>query len=432
MSIPTNETVVHHLSDLPSRCPDPELRADKRMDPYWAPLWNVGSTAVWLSRTNAERMVAAGVATPNALELSRTVEEATLQLAHGTHRNARLAALAALAMWRTATDQQVASIIGSPNIALRTSVDRDVLWGSGLVQRGQFMSGMPRARLPRLLRVSNTNNIDLLASMLSYRDLIGVTSGQPWRWGSQHDRHNLLATELALRVAEFTNVAGVFGEQLGFAALLHPEGGAKLSGRAADTVMVRGDGMRIAVEMTASATDNMVSKIARWVDVLTSDKSRGLAVMFVEMPHPDRDEVNRELERQIVKATDTTSSALANVQGRMMVARWQEWFPGYHQASDSFLSLSAHRPTGRRSGKDRLDSVWEPVSLLDPFDLVFEHPRDDSLAILENQNLLYGIPYWLRTGAGPVSELDRAVLADAGLVAEPKASTYRLRRAAKR
>jgi hypothetical protein len=39
---------------------------------------------------------------------------------------------------------------------------------------------------------------------------------------------------------------------------------------------------------------------------------------------------------------------------------------------------------------------------------------------LENQNLLYGIPYWLRTCAGPVAELDRAVLAMAGLDAEPK------------
>jgi len=257
--------------------------------------------------------------------------------------------------------------------------------------------------------------------MLSYRDLIGVTSGQPWRWGSQHDRHNLLATELALRTAEYTNVAGVFGEQLGFAALLHPEGGANRSGRAADAVMVRGDGMRIVVEMTSSATDNMTSKIARWVDVLASDKSRGLAVVFVEMPHPDREEhVNRKLERIIVEATGTTSAALADVPARMMVARWREWFPDYHQATRSFLSLSAHRPTGRRSGKERLSSVWESVSLLDPFDLVFEHPRDDSLAILENQNLLYGIPYWLRTGDGPVTELDRSILATAGLTAEPK------------
>lgn len=421
MSIEGHETTAHDLSTLPSRCPDPELRADQRIDPYWAPLWNVGSTAVWLSRSNAERMAAAGLATPRALELSRTVEEATLQLAHGTRSKFRLATLAALAMWRTATDQQVASIIGSPNITFPRSVDRDVLWASGLVQRGQFISGMPRTRLPGLLRVSNTHKLDLLESMLSYRDLIGVTSGQPWRWGSQHDRHNLLATELALRAAEYTNVAGVFGEQLGPAVLLHPECGANRSSRTADAVMVRGDGMRIAVEMTSSATDNMTSKIARWVDVLTSDKSRGLAVVFVEMPHPDREEhVNRKLERIIVESTGTMSAALADVPARMMVARWREWFPGYHQATRSFLSLSAHRPTGRRAGKGRLSSVWESVSLLDPFDLVFEHPRDDSLEILENQNLLYGIPYWLRTGAGPVAELDRAVLATAGLTAEPK------------
>ena len=323
-------------------------------------------------------------------------------------------------MWRTATVEQVASFVGSDKIALPRSVDRDVLWASGLVQRGQFISGMPRTSLPRLLRVSNTNDIDLLLSMLSYRDRIGVTAGQPWRWGSQHDRHNLLAAELGLRVAEYTQAAAVFGEQLGFASLLNPAGNLRASGRAADMVIIRGDGLRIAVEMTANATDNVGSKIQRWVDVLTADRTGGLAVMFVEMPHPDRAEhVNRKLERQIVEATATMGAAAANVPARMMVARWQDWFPGYHQASSAFLSLSALRPTGRRAGKDRNASVWEPVSVLDPFDLLFERPYPDAVSVLDNQQLLYGVPYWMRTGAGPIDRLDHAVLREAGFSDEP-------------
>lgn len=414
------------LSQLPSRCPDEPLRSHHRVDPYWAALWDVGSTAVWVSRSNAERMSSHGLGSARAREVARTVSEATSELAYGPRREARLRVLAAVGMWRTMTVQQVASVVGSASVTHRKSADRDVLWGSGLVQRGRFISGLPRARVPGLLRVCNTTSLQLLASMLSYRDLVGVTSGQPWQWGTQHDRHNLLATELMLRVAEHTPMAGVFGEQLGRVDLLLPgrvSAGSAASGRAADAVMVRGDGMRVAVEMTATTSSNFPAKIRRWVEALTGDRAGTLAVVFVEIPHPDKPDgadSTHKLEREIVAACSGMSAVLARVPQRIMVARWREWFPAYGRASEAFLSLSAYRPTGSGGAGARR---WEQVAITDPTDLVFEHPGEDAKAVLSAMQLLFGVPYWLRGGPASAeagAALQRAVLAEAGLDREPK------------
>ena len=49
------------LLDVPSACPDEANRVGKRIDPYWADLWPVGSKASWVDVGSAKAQVAAGI-----------------------------------------------------------------------------------------------------------------------------------------------------------------------------------------------------------------------------------------------------------------------------------------------------------------------------------------------------------------------------------
>lgn len=388
-----------------------------RVDPYWGGMWAVGSNAVWLSRRNAERMSAAGLGSPRAAEVRLSVEQATAALVDGYRGGVRLAALAAVGMWRTLNVGQLASIVGDSRLARPRCADRDVLWASGLTQRGRYLTGFGRDHVPELVRVSNTTDFDGLAARLSYRQWVGVTGGQPWRFGGQFDRHNLIAAEVALRVAELTDAALVMGEQMASISLL-AAGLTRVpprTTRSADAVVVRSDGLRIAVEVTATVTSDFRKKIARWAELLTSDTHRGLAVVFVEASHPDlaAKNVGTHLAQAVHDASHASMDAvIAKVPERMMVVRYADWFPGPGLVARDFAGLPATRPVGPAGQR------WRPVNMLDPFDLVYSRPAPDAGAVLSNASLLYGVPHWMRTGSCP--QLGPVVRSWAGVSEEPK------------
>lgn len=416
-STPTISSQAVAFTDMSSRCPNPALDAAHRVDPYWTGLWTVGSTASWLSRPTAERQVQAGLGQLRVSESRWSVEEAMDRIV-GRQRTTRLSALAALGLWRTMSDEQLACIVGKPALASRRSTDRALLWAAGLIQKGTFVTGLKHGHAPMLLRPDPEGRIDMLSDRMTYTEWVGVTGGQPWRWGSQFDRHNILGTELALRVAEWCEIGTVFGEALAGLNILAPEEVRVPESvtRAADAVLVRPDGMRIAVELTTSVTPNMQTKIKKWVDVLTANTSGGLAVVFVDATHPDRSRqaVTVALQKAITEAAHCSMDAtLADVPERMSIARWREWFPEPGLVARSFEWLAAHRPTGPDG------ATWEPVNLLDPFDLEFE-PDDPvaAQAVLTNANLLYGVPHWLRDPkAAP--DLTSVLRARAGLTIRP-------------
>ena len=346
-----------HLASLPSRSAQVGLAAPARLDPYWdAPVWDTRTQAVWLSRSRAERMAGAGVAQPRRQDLQLSVQEATVVLAGGPGRARVLALLAAVAMFRTLTVQQLAAITGHPGQAAADSVDRRLAWAAGLVQRGTFMSGMPGARLPGLVRLSNETDLALLGSMLSYRDLVGVTAGQPWWWGSQFDRHNVIGAELLVRVAEYTPIPVVLGEQVCTFATMVP-GSVSRSVRCADGAMVRADGMRVAVEVTTSVTSNVRDKADRWAQLLEHPGAANLSVLWVDVSHPDRPAPGRigrpKLVQVVGDAATSMSARLARVPERMLVVRYDDWFPARHTACEDFLcaaGLAADGPAGPAVG----------------------------------------------------------------------------------
>lgn len=405
-------------TDLVSACPEESHRTANRVDPYWAGMWSMSTTAAWLSRATAERQAGMGLlrVPVSASGLGMSDDEARVRIV-GNARRRRLTQLAAIGMWRTATVQQVAALTGQPAIAGRHSVDRDVLWAAGLTEQGVVVTSL-RSKLPTLLRPDPRGDWDELAQSLTFAERVSVTGGQPWRWGAQYDRHNVLATELGLRVAEFAPVATVLGESLaGVDLLLGGTGRSGAGSRSGDMVIVRPDGFKIVIEVTATVTSDFREKVRRWANVLTARRQADLGVCFVELAHPDRRDASTEVHRLLRRAvTEAAHSGLdaedARVPELFSVARWQEWFPEPGRVDPDFTRLRAWRPIGPRG------EPWESVDLADPSSLRFRPPTATSRAatevIVSNAAMLWGTPYWTRVGM-PAPDVNSGLLDQAGL-----------------
>lgn len=385
---------------LRSRNPVLQTRTEYRLDPFWDGLWEYAESARWMGLTTKRRLDSRGVRRLHNYETRWTEDEACALLA--THkpmrRSVRLGALAAVGMWRTITVDQLAAFIGSPALTRSTSMDRQLLLASGLVQEGGVELGPRGGGHLLMLRPDYKGDIDLLASKISYPDWVGTTAAQPWVWGSQYTRHNLLGTELGLRVAEYCDVAATFGESLGNLGLLAPaQCHVATSRRTADAVILRTDGMRIAVEMTATTNSAFAARVDKWAEVIERDTSRSLAVVFVECAHPDRDESSRmkpvldAIRKNIHEAGRATMNRVsADVADRLMFARWRDWFPQPGTVSSLFPLLPALRATGAR-----VDNRWDQVEIANQFDLIGP-VAGTADQVVANAHSLYGTPHWLR------------------------------------
>lgn len=423
---PGRERVVD-LADLPTACPYPQVAVDQRVDPYWAGIWSAPSTASWLSLATARRRDVIGAARLRKPE-SRWTQEEAVEMMLGKFRRRRLHHLAAVNLWRTMTTEQLAAMTGTVSMLHPDSREVDVLFASGMVQKGKFVSGMVGDGLPRLLRPDPVTDFGPLGARLTYPEWVGVTGGQPWRWGSQYDRHNLLATELGLRVAEWCDVQAVYGEALGVQdALSGITDDPALQRRAADAVIVRRDGLKIAVEVTAASSAGMFSKIENWARLLSRDRTGSLIVVFVETGHPDLPPsqgryLERLLRRRVAAgAYGTVDAALSSVAERMFVVRWQDWFPQPGKVLRSFTGLPARRPVGTRvDGRHS----WVGADLLDPFDVPNPSAGSPSnVSLLAHAGAVMGQPSWLRSSSWP--DYSRSLLSRAGFDAVPVAPNVR-------
>lgn len=379
----------------------------ERIDPYWASVWATGSQASWVSADQARRQVESGIGRlPRHLDIDEpTALEAVLSKRTWARR---LNALAVLDSWRTVTGEQMAAITGDADLATGKADTMSCLFGAALADVGIFTNGLyntrdtARATLYRPSR--STAFVQDIEPLMTYPEWVSVTGGLGWESGSQFDRHNLLATEFGLRVAELCEIGAVVGEKLSTWDLLAHAGAGfpAASGvkRAADATLIRTDGARVAVEITATSGPNFEGKVRRWAELLSNRlmADTGLVVMFVLAPQPDKKvrpgEMLTMVRKNIAAAVrDFPGVTFDRVASRMFVANWQDWFPAAHRVDPSFFSLDAYRATGPA------DELWEKASVLDPFDTPFE-PRDEStmLAVIDNLSAIRSVPHWLRTG----------------------------------
>lgn len=383
----------------------PGFTTTDRLCPFYSGMWAAGSSAFWTSRELAEQRAAHGLARiPRQLDMP--LEDARDILRAARHLGPWLAALGVLDQWRTVSAGQLAAFSGWPILGTPEPRVVAALWRLGLVDRGTLAPGMlpgPATHRSLLFRPSRSESFEKeIAPLLSWDQQVAVTGGMPWDFRRQYDRHNLLASELALRVAEFCEVGTVLGEKLSDVSLLlggAPSGG----GHAADLTIVRADGLRIAVEMTASAGPDFRTKVEAWARLL-ADKSlasSGLTVLFVEAAPINgqtrwgnsgslRAQVYKTV-REVVRVFPGTGAD--RVAERIGVVSWQQWFPGLSMATREFTRLEVDRPTGPPK------ALWERAGLLDIIDVPFTpHDPAAATAVVDNASMLFGTPHWLRAG----------------------------------
>lgn len=428
------------LAEVDSLVPQPWLRGDRRFDPYWDGLWGSSAGASWIDAPMARRQRDAGLARmPKALAaeaepaLARFLgdPDAVTSAADGTGETwgDRLAWLGALFGWRTMSAQQAAAITGIAPLAHPTRDLAAASFACGLVEMGVFGAGLISTSLASrsaAYRPTKSKVFDKhIEPNLTWPELVSVTGGQPWAAGTHYDRHNILATELALRACEYTEIGRtgtVLGERFSTLDMLTgtPEataaGGPAHTPRSAadaargrttaDLTLVRRDGLRIAVEMTANTGTHFAAKVKRWAKAMEENpiETNGLIVLFVLIDRPERrasSSARAETYSAILSAVRAHPGNRYNrIAERMAVATWREWFPADHALHPAFFGLRADRPTGRARAEDPTGAGrWESADLLDTDAVPFTPTAamaDALLAPIANSALLGQTPRFVR------------------------------------
>ena len=392
------------FGSLRSRVEDTRLSASSRVDPYWDDLWSAGSQFHWSDVSALRAQERAGLAwLPHRMRLSDSEVEDVLR----SFRYERLSALAVIDSWRTLTGELLAGFTGCARFLNPDDRVLSALFHAGVLELGAYatpfgMSESARRRLGLFRPAKGQAFERRIAPMLTDTELVFATGGYPWMSSGTYDRHNMLNAELALRVGEWLpNVGTVLGEKHALYSLVsssvvpgvvreHVE--SNIAQRRADSVIVRADGLRVAVELTANPSPVLAKKVAHWCGVLNSSPlgESGLMVVFVSASN--RQKVSGDIDRKIRHIIAREASRFpVEVRSRIGWVHWADWFPGRGFVSPEFMGLTVASPSGRGS------DVWECVRVLDPEDFVFE-PRDvaGARSVVRASTLVGSVPFMVR------------------------------------
>lgn len=406
------------LSSLVSHPGVPEdMRAARRLDPFWDGLWSRDNVHKWFNqkilRTQAELL---GGRSPL---LSLTQEDAWRRvLEGGMFRPTRLALLGALAAWHTFTVEQAVALTGHRPLLSASGDEVKALFTARLMEYGELMAVVDsidpqvalRARMLRPPRVSSL--ADELLPTLTYPEAFTVTGGHSIKTTGQFPRHNSLAVELALRAAEYCDVSTVLGEPFSTVELLLGSGIGRSDPdlvnyrKAGDATLVRSDGLRIVTELTASTSRTFRLKVEEWARFLSRSSlaASGVVVVFVVAKPPDSESNSLTLlqvRKAIIEAVNKyrfRDKDGVTTADRIGMAVWEDWFPAPHMAASDFTSLPVFfsSPGG-----------WRRRHVMDLFDYPF-NPNDPSWmqAVAANASVLGQTPHWLRGGDLEMSDVD--------------------------
>jgi len=286
---------------------------------------------------------------------------------------------AALAAWGVLTSQQIGAFtsLDKPRVSrtLRT------MHAAGLVERTRVTLGLHYGvRVPYLWRLRETG--EQFATWLGRLDEHArwrITFGQPAS-PSAHERHDVLAAELALRWAEVTErCQGVLGERMAGAMQVLPTHPAVRS--RGDAVLVRDDGLRVVVELTAQPKHKAVgAKMRAWARMLAGAGGvlrSGVVVVFVAASYERYRAGTAVLERQLAGALgsigDPAERRLARTS--LFVADWRDWFPAPWVISPRFVALEARWHTGSQVAVLELGRSDGGEGCLPPLSPRWEHLR---------------------------------------------------------
>ncbi|MBN9214698.1 MAG: hypothetical protein J0J04_07780 [Microbacterium sp.] len=400
--------MTYPLSAIPTNMAGHPHRSAMRLDPYWDGVWQHGSVAQWASREHLERMERAGLAgkRPKHLAVDRDVALDRVD----QQWQAKLDLLGVLSSWRTVTAEQYAAFsnrrLADSHVARALGdmfaldlIDTGSLWTPG--------AAGDAATRARMLRPSASHAFDqLIKPRMTYTEWVSVTAGEKFLTGGQYDRHNVLTAELILRVAEHLPVATALGERQSLmrdiayrATGTDVPPGLVNSQKAGDAVIVRGDGIRIVVETTASWSKAAEQKAFLWAEAMERRplSESGFIVVFVVSDRTNagrgsRRSLDAEVRKGISRAVRFRPGTVHNrTAERMFVVDWRDWFPARHEVSDDFLMLSAQRPSGPAG-------AWEDVSLFDGTAVRAPQATSSFTAVAHYAAGLRLVPHQLRRG----------------------------------
>lgn len=403
--------MTYRLTELPTNMPGHPHRSAARLDPYWDGVWQHGSNAQWVVREHLERMEASGLAGRRPRELAHDPAVALGRLER--QWDAKLDILGVLSSWRTVTAEQVAAFTGRRLADSHLSRAFGDMFALDLIDSGRLFTpgpAGPAAERGRLIRPSATTQFDqLIHPRMTYSEWVSVTGGQAFTTGGQYDRHNVLTAELVLRIAEHLPVITALGERQALLTDIAYRGtGADVppqlttTQKGGDAVIVRPDGVRVVIEVTASWSKTAERKALLWAESMErrSLDDAGFVVVFVVA---DRTNAGlgsrRSLDPQVRKGVARTTrlrpgTARNRTADRMFVVDWRDWFPGRHLVSDDFLFLTAARPTGPAG-------AWEQVSLFDDAKIPSPRAMPAPTAVAHYAAGLRFVPHQLRRDRQP-------------------------------
>jgi len=243
-------------------------------------------------------------------------------------------------------------------------------------------SDVPQAS--EIMMLSPSRALTAWIRRLSTADWVGVCGGYGLRHiQPTHARHNVLAAELAIRLAlqRRTPPAAIFGEPYSAIELMLPEAqGNHLRG---DATVIRADGLKLVVELTSSLSQSLYQKIPAWVQLLADYPRRGVAVTFVVASAAGRaSAMHGKVRRLITEAISQLQRHLRlAVAPLITLCLYKDLFPPELPWPDSF----------RASWID--DGQLRAANLLDPDDYVVDwEPDNETFVPILNSTALYANP----------------------------------------
>lgn len=375
-----------------------------RTDPFYEVAWTEGGLASWLSGISRSRWL-------RRRGVDLTPDQAIDRILTTPHRRdpygfpVHLAAMGVLHSFHTCTAEQLAAFVGDGRLAGNNARPLTLGVTAGLYDVGLLpLAPETGANELTVFQLSDDQRRrTTFLGELSWMQWLACTGGRPGGLGPRHDRHNIHAAELALRLGETTDTLALLGERFsrhGDLATDPTRLSARDAARAADLTSVRHDGLRIAFEVTSTTSQRLRHKIRAWVRLLSNSPldDWGPVVIFVVTVPPQvkdsngqRRRVKRVIERAIVEAArEMPGTSFDRTASRIGAVDWTEWFPAPRTGTTAFKGLVARRWVPERQ-------AWETVAFADPASLPFE-PTDPvaGFQILESAKFLGQSAHHLR------------------------------------
>ena len=397
---PVDDPDLIRLCDLPSRRHDTTgRRTAPRIDPFYDPTFRSG--AITESR-DIDSLRRSEPRLPAPLRVSPAA--AITQLRSARQWTDTILLLGAIHGWRGLMPQQAAALLDRPGLVSHRRPVFTAALAAELITYGVPPGGPMKLDPLSDAVVWRAGSRDAfksdLSPILTGIERAAILGGQSWDPVPRYDRHLVLSAELGLRAAEHLPWVGtVVGEQFSGLTTMGLQRPAALTiGRfatkATDLTIVRHDGLRIAVEITATER-GLRDKVEAWAEVLLANPlhTSGVVVLFVDAARDDRN-MRTQLEGAFRRVGRKFPGADApRLWNRLLLASWSDWFPTAGVATRAFTRLTARAMTGPGA------STWKHLALDDyPFD---PHDGWNPTAVIDNAAVLAQTPAWLRHAATP-------------------------------